>query len=421
MKAPHWFTLAIILSLGILFVVEYNQPKKFVWYPTFAHRDYQPFGCAIFDDVLTASSAGSYSLTKETFFQMTLHPDSVPPPALLAIAQNINLIEADCNALLELADAGSRVMLVASAFNHRLCDTLGFEHSYEYFRISEIKKYASRLQPRDSLLWIGSPGASASPELFTCYPQLCNVFLIPKDSLFVPLATVQIDSSQMRAYNSLSTCSPPVAMRRSVGKGEIILVSTPLLFTNYGMLDGRNSEYLFRLLSLLGGRPIVRTEAYSTSAQEQQSPLSYFLTQPALRWALYLTMAVILLFMIFNARRRQRAIPVVSPPQNRTLEFTALIGTLYYQRHQHLDLLRKKFTYFAETLRRTIQVDVEETTNDPLLARRIASKTGGDEAEILSLLRKLRPLTGDAEAKGELSEEEMKQLIDRMNKISRQT
>lgn len=111
----------------------------------------------------------------------------------------------------------------------------------------------------------------------------------------------------------------PVAMTCPVGKGEVILVSTPLIFTNYGILDGNNSAYIFRLLSQMGEFPVVRTEGYvKETAETQQSPFRYLLSRQPLRWALYLTMIAILLFMIFTARRRQRVIPVIREPENKS-------------------------------------------------------------------------------------------------------
>ncbi len=70
---------------------------------------------------------------------------------------------------------------------------------------------------------------------------------------------------------------PLVAMVRPWGKGEIILVSTPLLFTNYGVLDEKNATYIFRILSQMGELPIVRTEGYmKETAQTQRSPFALF-------------------------------------------------------------------------------------------------------------------------------------------------
>lgn len=272
MKAPHWFTLLLLLFLGLMFLLEYHLPKKFVWKPTFAHYDHQPFGCAVFDDVLAASHPAGYSLSNQTFYQLTadtlpLTSDTAastpaPRPALLAIAQKIKLSEADRDALLRWVASGGRVMLIASSFDRNLCDTLRFNHSYSWFQMKDVKRYAALFQPRDTLQWVATAAAPttspatatidratsvpAATDLFTYYPQLCDVYFLPQDSLFIPLVTTRVDSMQQANY-SLPSCFPAVAMRRQVGQGEVILVSTPLLFTNYGILDGQNADYLFRL------------------------------------------------------------------------------------------------------------------------------------------------------------------------------
>ena len=118
--------------------------------------------------------------------------------------------------------------------------------------------------------------------------------------------------------------------------------------------------------------------------------------------------------MIFTAKRRQRVIPVAREPENKSLEFTELIGTLYYQKKDHADLVRKKFTYFAEELRKDIQVDIEEVADDERSFHRIAQKTGLETDDIAKFIREMRPVIYGGRV---ISEEEMKLLIDKMNEI----
>ena len=120
------------------------------------------------------------------------------------------------------------------------------------------------------------------------------------------------------------------------------------------------------------------------------------------------------LFMIFTARRKQRAIPVIREPENKSLEFAELIGTLYYQKKDHADLVRKKYLYFAEELRREIQVDVEEVAEDERSFGRIARKTGMEAGEIAVFIREVRPVVYGGRS---ISEKEMKRLVDKMNEI----
>ena len=403
MKGNHWFIAGIIVFLVLMFAIECRLPKKFVWNPTFSHYDKQPFGCAVFDSLLSSSLPKGYSLSRKTFYELE-QEDTTLRRGILVVTDNLHLTDVDVEAMLKMAGRGDRIMLVGSSFSRILKDTLGFECSYSYFSPSALKKYATALLSKDSLCWVGD-SAVYPQQTFCFYPQLCQSYFFA-DSI----------SSKVLAEKTVTgEAAHPVAMSVSWGKGEVILASTPLLFTNYGVLDGKNAAYLFRILSQMGGFPIVRTEGYmKETAQVQMSPFRYFLSQPPLRWALYLSMVSILLFMIFTARKKQRAIPVIREPENKSLEFAELIGTLYYQKKDHADLVRKKYLYFAEELRREIQVDVEEVAEDERSFGRIARKTGMEAGEIAAFIREVRPVVYGGRS---ISEKEMKRLVDKMNEI----
>lgn len=418
MKASRWFIVFIVAFLLIMFAIEYNLPKKFVWTPTFSHYDEQPLGCALFDSLLSSSLPHGYSLSKETFYQM--EEDTVDKMGILVIANSLSMVKADVNALLKMAERGNKIMLVSNNYPKLLEDTLGFYCTYSHFNAAAFRKYASSIFRKDSIYWVAD--SVYSRQLYRCYPQFCNSSFRRYDSKVIrklaekdmtdAIGDMLADSDSVKVY---SNYHPLLAMARPWGEGEIILVSTPLLFTNYGVLDENNANYIFRLLSQMGELPIVRSEGYmKATAQVQQSPLRYLLAHQALRWALYLTMITILLFMIFTAKRRQRAIPVVREPANKSLEFTELIGTLYFQKKDHVDLVRKKFAYLAEELRREIQVDIEEVADDKRSFERIARKTGMDAGEIAEFIHEVRPVLYGGRV---IDSEQMKVFIDKMNEI----
>ena len=401
MKGSRWFIIFIVAFLLVMFAVEYHLPKKFVWTPTFSHYDEQPLGCALFDSLLSSSLPNGYSISKETFYQMEGDTTDNGNKGILVIANNLSMVEADVNALLKMAKRGNKIMLVSNNYPKYLEDTLRFYCTYSHFSAAAFKKYASSIFRKDSIYWIAD--SVYSRQLYRCYPQFCNSYFRSYDSLPV------------RKLAEKDMGSGALAIVRPWGKGEIILVSTPLLFTNYGALDGNNVNYIFRLLSQMGQLSIVRSEGYmKATAQVQQSPFRYLLAHQPLRWALYLTMITILLFMIFTAKRRQRAIPVVREPANKSLEFTELIGTLYFQKKDHVDLIRKKFAYLAEVLRREIQVDIEEVADDKRSFERIARKTGMDTEDIARFIQEVRPVLYGGRT---IDSEQMKVFIDKMNEI----
>jgi hypothetical protein len=202
-----------------------------------------------------------------------------------------------------------------------------------------------------------------------------------------------------------------VALRLFIGEGELFLVSTPLMFTNYGILDGGNASYAFRLLSYMNDMPLIRLGVYNNDSRSTSS-LRYVLSEPPLRWALYASLAAIILFMIFTAKRQQRAIPVILPPANETLRFTRLIANLYYQKKDCKDMLKKKYLYFCAELKRTEGLDLQSDERDEELGRRLAEKMRMEYAAVWPAFRELKYLLRDETA---VDENDMMRQINLIN------
>jgi hypothetical protein len=58
-----------------------------------------------------------------------------------------------------------------------------------------------------------------------------------------------------------------------------------------------------------------------------------------------------LVFIVFEARRKQRAIPIIKPLANASLEFAGTIGTLYFQRGDHKNIAEKRIHFFYDYVR----------------------------------------------------------------------
>lgn len=226
---------------------------------------------------------------------------------------------------------------------------------------------------------------------------------------FVP---INCDSTEVLVWNNKNK---PLVLRAFIGKGEIFLVSTPLMFTNYGILDNHNASYAFRLLSYMKGKPLIRIEAYGTHSDKPRTPLRYILSEPPLRWAVYSIIILLILFMVFTARRRQRIIPVVKTPPNRSFEFMQLISNLYYQRHDNGEILKMKHLYFCAEVKSLIGVDLQENIPDESDYRRLAEKTGMENQLLSKLLKNIQY----AVYRSEVDDLQLKQYVDGMNDILR--
>ena len=132
MKGSRWFIVFIVAFLFIMFAIEYHLPKNFVWKPTFGHHDEQPFGCAVFDSVLSSSLPQGYTFSRKSLYQLE-QEDTTQRRGILVISDNLRLSDVDVNALLKMAERGDKIMLVSTLFGRYLEDTLQFRSYYSYF------------------------------------------------------------------------------------------------------------------------------------------------------------------------------------------------------------------------------------------------------------------------------------------------
>lgn len=456
MKSSRNFLFAMLVLFVLFCLLQVNLPKKFVWSPTFSHVDKQPFGCFVFDSVLTQSLPNGYHVTKKTFFQLDQEHAKEKISVLMVVDQQ-NLKQLDVKYLCNIARRGGKVMVVASSSfdDGRNADTVVVDELERTFKVKiedglyfSLRGILSGLKAHDNdmydtIYWNNRETMYAAQSYRMFYNMVGGTLFVdsvPKvkrlaytlsaagydyklDSLYVGdftrFDTIVDEKERIERIDTFAIKKVPTAVSVPYGKGEVIFVSSPLLFTNYGMLEGNTSVYIFRLMSYLADLPVYRTEAYvKTDAMlvAEQSPFREFIKRPPLRWALYLALLGVVLFMIFTARRRQRVIPIMSKPANRSLEFIQLIGTLYYQRKDHVDLVRKKFKLFAEELRKTAGVDISDVNTDDREYLLLAEKTGMNSDRLKKVIRQIRLVL---HSEGNISVEEMRSLIDAMDTIVR--
>lgn len=157
------------------------------------------------------------------------------------------------------------------------------------------------------------------------------------------------------------------------GEGTILLHCSPAVFSNYYLLKSDIKPYTESVLSMLPGKKIV----WFTGVQQSNisgSPLSFILANPPLRYALYMIVAGVMLFILFNAKRRQRVITVKTPNRNTSVEFVRTIGNLYYQKISIPDLLKMRLGFLKERLKTDYQMSLDQ--NDAELIDRLSNKTG---------------------------------------------
>ena len=175
--------------------------------------------------------------------------------------------------------------------------------------------------------------------------------------------------------------------------GSIFLHLEPKIFTNYNLLKEDRYKYVESVLSYLPEKDIYYDSFYKNYDSyngnvERDSNLSWFLEQPAFKWAWRLFWLFLILFMIFNAKRRQRVVNVIKPLENTSLAFVKTIANLYYETNDHENLIKKKITYFLEKIRSDFNL---KTNNlDEHFIEELTSKSGKESDIVLQTINYIK-------------------------------
>lgn len=170
------------------------------------------------------------------------------------------------------------------------------------------------------------------------------------------------------------------------GGGAIYLQFAPLAFSNFFLLHKGNVAYYENALSNLPAdtREIIWDEYYRYDHTRNFSAFQYILRHPALQWAFWLLLLLFAVIYIFDSKRRQRQIPVMSPLSNTSLDFVRTIGRLYFQRRDNHNLAMKMVTHFQDQVRTRFHLPV--TALDEAFVDRLAYRTGYPKQSLTPLV-----------------------------------
>ncbi len=209
------------------------------------------------------------------------------------------------------------------------------------------------------------------------------------------------DSSQIEYFGRMNNTMSNFA-RFPFGNGFFYVHTTPLAFTNLHLLNKRSVQYASKVFSYLPEGDIywdefskIPVEYKSDNSSGGQlrwdkSPLYFILSQPALKTAWYLILALTLLYLLFRAKRRQRIIPVLIPNTNTSQEFAETIGRIYYLQNDHKKLAMQKMKLFLEWIRN--RYSISTTQRDENFFIKLAQKSQVPQKEIEKLFENLKAI-----------------------------
>ena len=356
--------VAIAITLGI------KSTRSIDWEESFNEKSTKPYGVSVFykelpklfkdqkirtvyhqpASYLTANSEDGYG-------------DHVAEGSFIIIGNSDYLEDDSVDELLNFVGAGNTLFISDYFFSEKIHDTLDVSVAYiknekdsiSYNSLKYVDVDASKIDKNEGINYFSS-----------------------FDSInYSILGHTKIDSSLVNFIEV------------PFGKGKIYLHTEPKAFTNYNILKENRYKYVEGLISYLPENNIyfdsyTKMQTGYNGDVEKESNLSWFLEQFSFKWAWYTALIFGLLFMVFNAKRRQRIIKIIKPLQNTTVDFVKTISNLYYETQDHKNLIDKKITYFLERLR--VDYNIDTTTLDDDFIKKLALKTGKKKDNIKKLI-----------------------------------
>lgn len=384
---------SLYIVFGVLFLT--TSCKKTNWDENFRDREKSPFGTHIFQNELeNIFSESEIVHLKENFYDYLFenYNDSIPNFGIyICVKSNAFKLDTDgVSDLLSFVADGNTAFIALNNFNTSLHEQLEFTTNNldkNTYSDETLKKRSGEFSFVNEDL---------KDETFTFERNIRrNYFLQYNENKTIVLGNNRVDGELV-----------PNFIKIYHGNGAVYLHTNPIVFTNYYLLDS-NNEYVANVLSYLPENefilydPQIKRSKYGSNNKDDNSVFKFFLQHETLTCFLFVALTGLLLFMLFNARRKQRAIPEIKALENTTVAFAQTIASLYLKENNHKNLVDKKIAYFLEKVRVKYLLDTSNLNKE--FIKNLAAKSDNSYQNTKYLINTIITL----HKKPECSEEEL--------------
>ncbi|MCM4156587.1 DUF4350 domain-containing protein [Gramella sp. AN32] len=346
------FGLFLLLVISLVYL-EASEPEPLNWNPSYTSSDKIPLGAYVFYDLYKDQNSEEFQEVKIPPYEFL--QDSSLAGTYFFLNDYVAYDKDELDDLLEWVSRGNDLFISAYHFGSLLQDTLKI--SMESTIVAE-DGFTSR--PSVNLV---NPALKFTENLL--FDQdLPGVYFSEIDTLNQTILGTASFSAEKEEVNFIKT---------QFGEGTIYLHATPQAFSNYFLLKEGHPKYAARVLSYVKQKPIFWDAYYKSGKSYFTSPLFILLNNRALKWAYYFVLIASGIFILFEGKRKQRAIPVVEPLQNKSYDFIDTVSNLYLEEKKFSDLGNKKIQLFQEYIRTQYRINLDE--NDDQGLKDLATKS----------------------------------------------
>jgi len=376
------------MFVGFIYL-ELNKPKPINWYPSYVTSHKVPYGTYVFTESFPTLFKSEHSIYIDKAPYEYLQ-DSTVNGTYIFINNVINFGEEEFDLLKAFVARGNEVFI----------STHGVSIEDFSLKTEAISSLAFEQEPFFKLLNPRLP-----QERFTFDRNFYNSTFVEVDTA----KTVGLGKTGFTNAAGEEVVDGINYIKYRHGKGTFFFHTFPEAFTNYFMLKDNNAAYVSAVVSYLNpNAPILIDGYYKEGKAGIQSEMYYILNTKAFKWGYYLAIAGVLIFIIFNGKRKQRVIPIIPAVKNQSIAFTRTVANMYYEKSANKAMAMHKITYFLNYIRATYHVST--ATIDARFYEQLAARSEQNEEDIKQLFTLITTIENSAEVSKET-------LIELNNKI----
>ncbi|WP_440133225.1 DUF4350 domain-containing protein [Chitinophaga sancti] len=337
---------------------------------TFSNKDKDPGGCYVMFESLPSFYDGGHPSVVSKPFALSAKKDATLRSGegviYYLVAKRLFTTVEDVDSMMEFVNRGNQLFIASIDLDSVLLSRL-------YTKMAD--RYPSNIF-----------GRLRTEEHFV-NPALAPDTVYARDSIPEGRYFTRLDTARTTILGT-DRWNRPNFVRIEVGKGQVFLLLQPSMLTNYFLMYKKNLNSLEKVAAYTYGYSAVYWDEFYKYHEYPQkgefSQWSVLMRYPALRWALWLLVLLMLLYALFESKRRQRIIPDKEVLTNNSLEFVEALGQLYYQQHNNVNLVRKITLQWQEFIRTKYYLNTNSMDDE--FIRRLSHKAGVPLAEVEGII-----------------------------------
>jgi hypothetical protein len=393
--------IVVLIFMVLVLLVIIFQQKRYNWSETYNPTSSEPYGTVIFNRLMkNVRNQQEFVMVKDSAFKELPKDPSAEVDNYIYIGSEFYANLNDTKQIFDFVAAGNNAYIFCDNPRNLIADSIlvlpelpEWEEEVLEYVYDEESDYEDYEEPQQESIM--------QRKFYTIYDSLIDLHFYnhilkaqPPYGLSYYFHFERVGKSWSFFNDSLKTRNGDENYSNFIscqyGKGQFYFHSTPLVFTNYYMLNDTAMNYCRNTLKSMGNGKVYWDEdnrdydlinfnlndEANDPTKPHEGPMEFILSEPTLRYAWYTLLVAGLLYLFFGAKRKQRIIPAMESMQNTSVEYTEVISQMFMNQSDHKKLVSMKMDIYKAYLRDTFNLKLplsQEQENDTLYAQ-IAQK-----------------------------------------------